>query len=204
MESLSNKFLTQKSNSGIGVHFECTKCGACCRHENMIVTLTGRDLAKLSQALGLSSKDFLRAVDFYILKEDAQVPIGLRNIPSVLTERGMAYIALKKLDDGSCIFLKDDLCMIHSFRPAVCKAFPFIFEMDKEGIAWGLSALKDICPGLRTGSEVKASAIEELGISVTEDLEIYKEFVEEWNNKQEQPTALSILETILKDSRFFT
>jgi Fe-S-cluster containining protein len=148
VDILSKKFLTQKSDSGVGIHFECIKCGACCRHENMIVTLTGRDLVKLSQNMGLSSKDLLRAVDFYILRKDEQVPIGLRNVPSILTERGMAYIALKKIDEGSCIFLKDDLCMIHTYRPAACRAFPFVFEMDNDGIAWGLSALKDICPGL--------------------------------------------------------
>jgi Fe-S-cluster containining protein len=170
----------------------------------MIVTLTGRDLVKLSQNMGLSSKDLLRAVDFYILRKDEQVPIGLRNVPSILTERGMAYIALKKIDEGSCIFLKDDLCMIHTYRPAACRAFPFVFEMDNDGIAWGLSALKDICPGLGNGSEVKAREIEELGFSVIEDLEIYKEFAEEWNQNQEQPTALSLLEMILQDSRFFT
>jgi Fe-S-cluster containining protein len=168
----------------------------------MIVTLTGRGLTVLSQNLGLSSKDLLRAVDFYILRKDEQAPIGLRNLPSILTERGMAYIALKKMDEGSCIFLKDNLCMIHSYRPAVCRSFPFVFEMDDEGILWGLSALKDICPGLGNGSEVTVRELEELGISVMEDLEIYKEFVEEWNHDQEHPTTMSLLEMILQDSRF--
>jgi Fe-S-cluster containining protein len=169
----------------------------------LIVTVTGRDLAKLSQSLGLSAKELLRAVDFYILQKDESPPIGLRNIPSVRTERGLTYIALKKSSEGDCIFLKDNLCMIHTFRPSACESFPFIFDTHIDGVAWGLSSLKEICPGLGDGPEVLIGVLRELGISVIEGLKIYQEFVEDWNNNQEIPTALSLLETILQDSRFF-
>lgn len=204
MCNLSDRFLTQKSGSDTGLNFECIKCGACCRHENLIVTLTGRDIANLSKSLGLSSKDLLRAFDFYILQNDESPPIGLRNIPSLKTEGGMAYIALKKLDEGDCIFLKDNLCMVHSFRPSACKSFPFIFEKQDDGLAWGLSALREICPGLGNGPAVIIGEVEELGISVREDLEIYQEFADDWNNNQDYPTATSLLEKILQDPRFFT
>ena len=115
----------------------------------------------------------------------------------------MSYIALKKLENGDCIFLKDNLCMIHSSRPSVCESFPFVFNTHDEVITWGLSALADICPGLGNGSEVLLNALEELGISVIEDLEIYREFVDEWNRIQENPSALTLLDTILKEPRFF-
>lgn len=203
VNNLSNKFLTQNPDSGTGLNFECIKCGACCRHENLIVTLTGRDLARLSQSLGLSSKELLRAIDFYILQKDESPPIGLRNIPSVRTERGMTFIALKKMEEGNCIFLKDNLCMIHSFRPSACESFPFVFDRQIEDIAWGLSSLKEICPGLGSGPEIQTSEIEDIGLSAVEDLEIYQEFVKDWNNNQENPSASSLLEAILQDPRFF-
>jgi Fe-S-cluster containining protein len=203
VHNLSNRFLTHQSDSGTGVFFECTKCGACCRHENIIITLTGSDLAKLSQSLALSSNELLRAIDFYILNEDEEPPIGLRNIPCVKTERGMAYLALKKLGNGDCIFLKDNLCMIHSFRPSACRSFPFVFEMHDDGILWGLSALKDICPGIGTGSEVSFEELKELGLTVIESIQIFREFTEEWNRNEEHPTTLLLLKTILSDPRFF-
>jgi Fe-S-cluster containining protein len=200
---LSNKFLTQQSDSGNGVFFECIKCGACCRHENILVTVTGRDLAKISMSLGLSSNELLHALDFYILSKNEQPPIGLENIPRVKTERGMAYIALKKLEEGACIFLKDNLCMIHSFRPSACRSFPFVFKMDENTIRWGFSALKNICPGIGTGSEVQTIELLELGLTVIEDLQIYHEFAEDWNHNQKNPTTSSLLDAILEDPRFF-
>jgi Fe-S-cluster containining protein len=167
------------------------------------VTLTGKDIAKLSQFLGLQSNELLRAVDFYTITNGKAPPVGLRNTPQVKTERGMAYIALKKLEMGQCIFLKDDLCMIHPFRPSACEAFPFVFDRNEDSIMWGLSAMKDICPGLGKGSEIRISDLENLGLSIVEDLQIFREFVEEWNLLKENPTAQLLLDSILEDSRFF-
>ena len=50
------------------------------------------------------------------------------------TEQGTAYVALKKLDDGSCVFLDNNLCLIHPIRPAVCASFPFVFRRDDDEI----------------------------------------------------------------------
>lgn len=183
------------------IQFECTKCGACCREDSLLVTVTGRDIARISQGLGLSADELIRAFDFYLVSgEDA--PKGLRDIPAVNTEQGRAYVALKKLENGDCVFLKDNLCMIHAIRPAVCMSFPFVFWDKGNENTWGLSAKKEICPGLGDGPEVDVSDLRELAVVVLEDLTLYKNFAEEWNRDQNIPTAKLLVETILSDLRF--
>jgi Fe-S-cluster containining protein len=185
------------------VFFECTKCGACCRENTLLVTVTGRDIARLSNGLGFYSNEVIRALDFYLVSGE-QPPKGLQDIPSVKTENGLAYIALKKLENGDCVFLKDDLCMIHPIRPGVCMSFPFVFRSDKTEITWGLSAKKEICPGLGVGPEVKLEDLSELAATVLEDLSMFKGFAEEWNRTEQKPTATRLIEVIISDPRFST
>jgi Fe-S-cluster containining protein len=186
----------------VDVRFECTGCAACCTQENMLVTLTGTDIVRIAKLLDLDAKELLRAIDFYVLSENESVPRGLRKIPSVETEEGRAYVALKKLEDTGCIFLKENKCMIYPYRPGVCKSFPFVFGRKNGELAWGLNAMKHICPGLGKGDYVKASKLQQIGQRVTEEMEIFKEFVKEWNRKEENPTAFSFLKAVLSDPRF--
>ena len=187
------------SNDG-QIQFECTKCGACCRENSLLVTVTGRDIVRISTGLDLTSSEVIRALDFY-LSADNESSQGLRDFPAVNTEKGSAYVALKKLENGDCVFLKDNLCMIHVIRPAVCMSFPFVFSKDRARMSWGLSAMKHICPGLQSGPKVRDSDLRELAISVLEDLDIYNDFANEWN-QEENPTAARLVETILNDPRF--
>ncbi|MFX1440701.1 MAG: YkgJ family cysteine cluster protein [Promethearchaeota archaeon] len=188
---------------GTQVHFECTKCGACCKEKELLVTVTGSDIVRLSFFLGTSTSETLRALDFYVLPENGgDPPAGMRDIPAVNTEHGAAYIALRRMENKECIFLSDDLCMIHQFRPGVCRSFPFVFR-EKEGeTTWGLSAVKEICPGLGTGPEIAFNELKAISLPILRELSLYREFVSEWNKNQENPTASLLIESILSDSRF--
>lgn len=183
------------------VLFECTKCGACCRERTLLVTVTGSDIVRLSNGLGFNSNEVIKALDFYLVSGE-EPPKGLQDIPSVKTEHGLAYVALKKMENGDCIFLKNDLCMIHPIRPGVCMSFPFVFRSEKTDIAWGLSAKKKICPGLGIGPEVKLEDLRELAATVLEDLSLFKSFAKEWNSSEQKPTAARLIEMILSDPRF--
>ncbi|MHA1927127.1 MAG: YkgJ family cysteine cluster protein [Candidatus Thorarchaeota archaeon] len=185
------------------IRFECQLCAACCKHDRLIVTVAGRDIARIAASLNLSAEEITRALDFYIIGNDEQIPEGLKHIPRVKTEQGLAYVALKKADDSSCVFLNDDnLCMIHPVRPSTCISFPFFFDDSKNGLKWGLSALRHICPGIDRGKKVTQSFLLETGTMVLEDLDIYKQFVKEWNTSNEAPTALDFIRQILTDVRF--
>jgi Fe-S-cluster containining protein len=181
--------------------FECTKCGACCRNDSLLITVTGSDIARIAMALELGPEEILRALDFYIADQKKSLPLGLQDIPAPLTERGPAIIALKKMENGDCIFLKDNLCMIHAIRPIVCRSFPFVFHEHEDEQFWGLSAAKHICPGLGVGPRIPLSDLQELSNNVLESLRAYREFVYEWNRGQFR-TSLDLVRVIVSEQRF--
>jgi Fe-S-cluster containining protein len=152
--------------------------------------------------LGLAASELLRALDFYVLQENEEVPDGLSRIPAVNTEHGPAYIALRKMENGECVFLSGNLCMVHEIRPGVCRSFPFVFQETRGSSTWGLSAMKEICPGLGDGPEVTTKELEATSLLVLRELKDYREFAEEWNASETNPTALSLIEAILRDPRF--
>lgn len=184
--------------------FECTKCGACCRDENLIVTVTGSDIVRIAAVLELGPNEMLKALDFYVVSDNESIPVGLEKFPSVVTEGGLSFMALKKMENDECVFLKDQLCMIHPVRPVVCRSFPFVFDDSDGQRTWGLSAKKKICPGLRTGPQVSEIEIAELADSILPDIQTYREFTKEWNDNQISPTALNLLKTIISDTRFYS
>ncbi len=183
-----------------GIHFECIQCGACCKQVDMIVTVTSRDVARLSVGLGLSAKELLKALDFYVLPEGQTIPDGLRQIPRVMTEQGMAYVALKKIEDGSCIFLDNNLCLIHPIRPAVCASFPFVFRAENNELVWSLHAKREICPGLKEGPVILYSELLVLSKEPLSDFEHFKEIAHKWNTSQRECTALGYVETAISES----
>ena len=199
---MSEKNRETEENGENLVRFECVKCGECCRRKGLIVTVTGRDVVRLSSTLGMAAPDLLRALDFYVLPENGNAPKGLCDTPLLKTESGNAYMALRKMESGDCIFLKDNQCMIHPIRPFVCRTFPFVFRNVSGNVKWGFSAMKDICPGIGEGSKVTEQELVELGIAALEDLVIYGEFAETWNETVAEPTAIGFLEAILSDVRF--
>jgi hypothetical protein len=76
---------------------------------------------------------------------------------------------------------------------------------EKDGTTtWGLSAMKEICPGLGRGPEIMTGELEDTSTPVLRELAVYREFSSEWNEKEANPTALSLIEAILSDPRFAT
>lgn len=184
------------------IRFECIRCGACCSSKEMLVTVTGRDVSRIALALGLDAGQMLRVIDFYLHVENDPLPLGLRHIDRVRTEKGLAILALKKNEVGACVFLENNLCLIHPARPGVCRAFPFVFFKDARATSWGLSALNTLCPGLGQGPEVHSASLHEVAEDVLEDISIYSEFVQEWNEQNHEHSALFLIESILSDIRF--
>ncbi|MHA2132321.1 MAG: YkgJ family cysteine cluster protein [Candidatus Thorarchaeota archaeon] len=181
-----------------GVRFECTKCGACCRQDELLVTVTASDIARLGVGLGLNAIELTRALDFYILDDDESVPDGLHHIPRISTEKGLAYVALRKLENGDCVFLNDDLCMVHPIRPAVCRSFPFTFRKGGKDLMWGLSAMKEICPGLGEGEEVSICFLHELSREVLSSMDAYDLVSEEWNKTGPEYSAVDYVIFVLE------
>ena len=183
------------------LRFECTKCGECCRQRDMVVTLTASDILKLAIGLGFTGNELLHALDFYVIEKGKSIPDGFRNIPRIKTERGMAYVALKKLDDSSCVFLKDDLCMIHKIRPMVCSSFPFVFSKQNDTVSWSLHVKRGICPGIGEGNRMTKEELISMSHEPLESLEMYRAIAKIWNESDIAHTAEGFVEFILTKLR---
>lgn len=181
--------------------FECIRCGSCCRDQHILVTVTSNDIIRISKGLELTSDEVLRTLDFYIVTPDSSPPIGLEKIPSIKTEQGLAYVALKKMENGDCIFLKDDECMIHPIRPMVCRSFPFVFDETRGDRLWGLSAKKDICPGLGKGPRVSGEVLDSLAKEILHDFDMYRKFANWWNSRPRSSTAQEFIDEIFSIGR---
>lgn len=159
--------------------------------------MTGKDIIRLSKGLGLTAEEILRALDFYILGESESLPKGLQEVSRIKTEKGLAIIALRKVNEGDCVFLEDNLCMIHPIRPAVCRSFPFTFRDDGGILTRGFSSMREICPGLGEGDFVDIDDLNALGLEILKELSYYEKFVKKWNEDKESTTALTFIEDVL-------
>ena len=81
-------------------------------------------------------------------------------------------------------------------------SFPFVFWEVGSEKTWGLSARKEICQGLGSGPDIDLSDLKELADAVLEAVASYKDFAEEWNKGEENPTVKRLIDTILSDQRF--
>jgi len=50
------------------------------------------------------------------------------NPKSSVGRQQKAYILKKKPYDGTCTFLENNLCAIHTFKPFACRIYPFALE----------------------------------------------------------------------------
>lgn len=92
--------------------FHCKQCGACCKvpmHYTFInVILTKQDIFDISNHLHISTQDFMK--NFCIMQK-------------LRLDKDYNRCFLKAVS-GSCIFLKETLCLIHNVKPKQCRLAP--------------------------------------------------------------------------------
>lgn len=115
-----------------GLHFTCTRCSKCCRHESGYVFLSESDVLRLAKFKGLSRESFLET---YTRK----VNLGIAT-----------RITLNEQENFDCTFWKDGGCSVYPARPLQCRSFPFWPMNIASREAW--EAAGDDCPGVNIGS----------------------------------------------------
>jgi Fe-S-cluster containining protein len=187
-------------NDGYLFKFECNRCGTCCTDKKTIVNLTKTDIVRLKNGLKLDIDELLEITSFYVLNESqCSEIIDQMVIPPIITERGKTFVALRKKEDGSCIFynLEEKKCRIYSIRPCLCRTFPFSFRMleTKEIDILITKKGKEYCPGLSEQSPfINVVYWKSLGVKALKDLEKNAIFIFDWNRRQKNPTAKKFLE----------
>ncbi|MDX9740067.1 MAG: YkgJ family cysteine cluster protein [Gammaproteobacteria bacterium] len=121
------------------LHFECTRCGACCSGgPDEHVFLEPDEVPALAAELELSTSSFRRR---YLMR----------------TEEG--DLVLRMRDDGACILLAaDGTCGAYRARPLQCRTYPFWPELVRTAKAWRREARR--CEGMDRGERVPIERIE--------------------------------------------
>lgn len=125
---------------GAGLHFECSRCSACCRHEPGLVLLSAADTRLLLRHLGLDFRGFFA-------KYCRRVPLG-----------GGTAISLKETREYDCIFWNNG-CTVYESRPVQCRTYPFWPGIADSREDWTREARR--CPGIGRGSTRPRAEIEE-------------------------------------------
>lgn len=187
-------------NNDFKCKFECNRCGTCCTDKKTIVNLTKTDIIRLKHSLKLDIKELLEITSFYVLGESQSSEIfDQMVIPPILTERGQSFVALRKKDDGSCIFYNQEKkkCRIYSIRPCFCRTFPFSFNLNEDEKVKILITEKGkkYCEGINDKAPViDVKSWKSLGKKALKDLEKNANFIFNWNKNEKNPTAKKFLE----------
>ena len=174
------------------LRFECVHCGKCCTDLNTLVNTTFIDVLRIKNGLKLNIDEVIEILGFYVFDQAPSVnEIDRMVVPPIQTERGMAFIGLKKRQNGQCFFYDEvkERCSIYAFRPGFCRTFPFTFTIlrDKDKKKSEINILyteKGIqyCRGI--GEEYSFIDIEQwvkLGRDVIRDLSKNNQLIKKWN-----------------------
>ena len=110
------------------IRFRCSKCGLCCGDTHQ---KTRRVLLLKSDAerIATSAK---RQIDTFATQTTTKQPY--------------VYEIRKNAQNGKCIFLQQNRCMIYQDRPLICKFYPFELATDIKGI-YTFKTTEE-CPGV--------------------------------------------------------
>ena len=191
--------------------FECVHCGHCCTDLNTLVNTTYIDVLRIKTGLNLTIDEVLEILGFYVFDQaPSENEIARMVVPPIQTEKGMAFVGLKKRQNGHCFFYDDtkERCSIYTFRPGFCKTFPFTFTIrkNKNKKESGINIFyteKGIqyCRGI--SEEYPTIDLEhwiKLGRETIRDLSKNNQLIKKWNssvkNKQIIPSARNFILTI--------
>lgn len=86
-------------------------------------------------------------------------------------------LSMKLSADGTCAALENGRCSIHTFKPTICRAYPF--QVDITGDLFGITA----CPGFGSGY----TNIEELSAETTAAKEMRRFLLKDINDEDGEP-----------------
>lgn len=110
-----------------GLRFQCQRCGKCCTGEPGTVYVAQDEIVSIAEFLNIKVAQ---------VKKDYLYPFR-------------DSYSIKELMDGSCVFYKNNGCLIYSVRPRQCKTYPFWLKNLRNQNKW-LEVAKE-CPGVGKG-----------------------------------------------------
>jgi Fe-S-cluster containining protein len=195
------------------LRFKCVHCGKCCTDLNTIVNTTYNDILRIRDGLNLTEDEIIEILGFYIFEQEPAVnEIARMVVRPIETERGLAFIGLKKHSNGYCYFYnnKKQRCAIYNVRPNFCRTFPFTFKLviDKEKSNQKTIRVlftekgQEYCQGIGIESPlIKLDKWNKLGQEVIEDLGKNAVLIKKWNESVKKgvitPSVRNFILTIM-------
>jgi len=113
------------------VRFACNFCGLCCgdtAHKERHVLVLKSEAEDIACRTSKSISDF-----------------------SVRIDDRLPYVyEMKKTEEGKCVFLADNKCLIYDSRPLICMFYPFELRFGGKGEPYVFSFTAE-CPGVGEG-----------------------------------------------------
>ena len=119
------------------VRFQCTKCGICCGNTEEKT----RHIILLKTEAEQIAKTTSQPISKFAVKINKKEPY--------------VYEIKKRADDGKCIFLENNRCIIYPLRPLICKFYPFELKSAHSGKYKFL--FTEECPGINKGRMLGAN-----------------------------------------------
>lgn len=113
------------------VRFRCLKCGICCgdtKIKKRHILLFRTEAEQIAEAT-------LQPIYMFALELKDKAPYS--------------YEIKKRANDKKCVFLETNHCTIYSFRPLICRFYPFELKMSRSQKYMFLSTKE--CPGINKG-----------------------------------------------------
>ncbi|MDR0797394.1 MAG: YkgJ family cysteine cluster protein [Nitrososphaerota archaeon] len=114
--------------------FECAKCSLCCGNTEV---KTRRIIMLKNEAKEIQKQTSI-SINEFCFEITAQQPYELE---------------MKKPHNGKCFFLKDNMCSVYSFRPMICRFYPFELKFDEKQLKYVFTATAE-CPALNQGKRL--------------------------------------------------
>lgn len=170
-----------------GVKWRCTLCAQCCK--SYVPLVLPHDVKVMQEALGRPMSTFItfyRTTDFDGTIDQSYEPQFFETIHGKLV-MGLSRVDLPDGEAG-CVFLKNNLCSVHPFRPLVCRGYPF--QPQNENIPDGAIRLMDNpCFGKHAEDEVVDEApVRQNYVLFLEIQNDYLSKVKAWNTDPKSAT----------------
>lgn len=161
--------------------FQCDRCSKCCRVHR--VPLTREDVQRLSEG-GQKLEDFTEFLS------PEEVDMGEEPESFAWLKQGRRVLVLRHAESNlGCVFLNEQGCGVHPFRPAACRSYPY--DRPDEGPGLGLVP-GALCPSetgvlITLGKKPPDPTVQEFVSAVQkrdEETKQHAEFIARFNLRQ--------------------
>ncbi len=151
--------------------FECRVCGKCCKEYKIIINLV--------DALRIFHNTRQRFYDNFKLVNKNELQVGGDYLYKFFKIQNKEYL-LSIISDPleGCVFLQDNKCAIHNFKPSVCFFYPLKFHNETQNFTVEKHSL---CNGLYNAGFSDWPDLENKFSAYSDACEWHNSIVDYWN-----------------------